>query len=229
LSLMAKPAPVMASATSPTGISADIVIGTGANSLKITKVEFVLAETQLSDAGTCSIPPANDDNCDEMELDPLLVDLPLDATPPLKVLDALVPPGTYTRLQTALHAVTSGGEGEEGAAAFLAAHPDWAGVSVRVVGVYTDANSVPHDFTFISSVNAEIEIAFASAVTVGDNTQNLTITVDVASWFKDVAGAVIDPTNSANTAAINANIQRSFGAFEDNDQDGVDDEQEGEH
>jgi len=213
--------------TKPAGVSADVIVGTGPNSIRITKVEFVLAETELSQAGTCSSPPANDDDCNELELDPLLVDLPLDVSPPNKVLDALVPPGNYTRLEAELHAVESD-EGEEGAAAFLAAHPEWSGMSVRVTGVYTDASGTPHDFTFTSGVDAEIEMAFSSPVTVDATTQNLTIVVDVASWFTDAAGAAIDPTNSANADAIGANIRSSFQAFEDNDHDGVDDEEEGE-
>src|SRR2546428_6197879 len=54
----------------------DVTVGSGPNSIRITKVEFVLAQTELSQAETCSTPPANDDNCNELELDPLLIDLP---------------------------------------------------------------------------------------------------------------------------------------------------------
>ncbi|HEY6060227.1 MAG TPA: hypothetical protein VIV10_06570 [Gemmatimonadales bacterium] len=221
---------VMAHRAVPTparrGLSADVAIGTGANSLNITNVDFVLARTELSDAGTCSIPPANNDNCDELEIDPLLIDLPLDGTPPQKVLDALVPPGTYTRLQAELNAVQPG-EGETGAAAFLAAHPDWAGLSVQVTGDYTDASSTVHHFTFTSGVDAQIEIPFASPVTVdpAKPTSNITLTVDVAKWFTDGVGAAIDPTNPANADAINANIKSSFEAFQDNNEDGVADQQ----
>ena len=103
-----------------------------------------------------------------------------------------------------------------------------AGVSVRVTGVFTDGSGATHDFTFTSGVSAEIEIAFASPVTVDATTQNITLTVDVARWFTDATGAAIDPTNSANGDAIGANIRRSFRAFEDDNHDGVDDDQEGE-
>ena len=215
----------------PVGLANDVTVGSGPNSIRITKVEFVLAETELSQAETCSTPPANDDNCDELELDPLLIDLPLDASPPVQVLDALVPPGTYTRLQAKLHAVETGDEdGEGGGASFMTVHPDWpAGVSVRVTGVFTDAAGATHDFTFTSGVSAEIEMQFASPVTVDASTRNITLTVDVAQWFTDAAGAAIDPTNAANAEAIAANIRGSFEAFEDNDHDAVDDNHEGEH
>ena len=101
------------------------------------------------------------------------------------------------------------------------------GVSVRVSGVFTDGAGATHDFTFTSGVSAEIEMAFASPVTVGATTQNITLTVDVASWFTDATDATIDPTNSANGEAIGANIRRSFRAFEDDNHDGVDDDHEG--
>ena len=227
LSVMIQP-----SAASPAGLASDVTVGSGPNSIRITTVEFVLAETELSQAATCSTPPATADNCDELELDPLLIHLPLTASPPVKVLDALVPPGTYTRLQSALHPVEPAdqeGEGGGGGSSFMTAHPDWpTGVSVRVSGVFTDGAGATHDFTFTSGVSAEIEMAFASPVTVGATTQNITLTVDVASWFTDATGATIDPTNSANGDAIGANIRRSFRAFEDDNHDGVDDDLEGE-
>jgi hypothetical protein len=218
LSVTRKPAAAM-------GMSADVAVGSGPNSLNITKVEFVLAKTELSDAGTCSTPPTNNDNCNEMELAPILVDLPLDGTQPTKVLDALVPPGTYTRLQAELNAVQVD-EGESGGAAFLADHPDWAGLSVKVNGVYTDGAGVPHDFTYTSGVDAEIEIPFASPIAVNSGTKNLTLVVDVARWFTDGTGAVIDPTNPANADAIGTNIKSSFGAFQDDNENGLDDHQE---
>jgi len=71
--------------------------------------------------------------------------------------------------------------------------------------------------------DAEIAAAFNPPVTVGTGTSNLTIDVDLASWFKDATGAVIDPTNPANAGAIEENIQRSFRAFEDDNHDGTDD------
>jgi len=96
-------------------------------------------------------------------------------------------------------------------------------VNVRVTGVFTDASGVAHEFTFTSNVEAEVEMAFPSPVTVDATTSNLTIDIEVASWFKDASGALIDPTNAANIQAINANIKRSFKAFEDDDWDGAPD------
>lgn len=215
-----------ASTTAPQGaprVSGDIVIGTGANSLTISKVQIVLADIELSPGGTCSSTDENDD-CDELDAPPALVDLPVDGSTKV-ILDGSVPPGTYAGLKAKLDAVRANDE-EQGASAFLTAHPDLAGVSVQVTGVFTDANNQTHAFTFTSEADAEIEAAFQPPVTVGAGTSNLTINVDVASWFKDANGAVIDPTNTANAAAIEQNIRQSFHAFEDDNHDGEDDNQE---
>jgi hypothetical protein len=214
------------SAAAPAGaqLAAAIQIGSGANSLTINQAEIVLARIELSPSGGCATTGETDD-CDELQVGPTLVTLPVDGTTKV-VLDAVVPTGTYSALHAKLDAVTSGDD-EPGAAAFLTAHPDFQGVSVKVSGVFTDASSQTHSFTFTSAADAEIEAGFQPPVTVGASTSNLTVAVDVASWFKDATGAVIDPTNAANAAAIGSNIERSFRAFEDDDRDGIDDHEGG--
>lgn len=182
------------------GLNADIIIGTGANSLRITAVQVVLSEIELSTGGTCS-PTDEHDGCDELEVGPVLVDLPVDGTT-MPFLDKVVPPGTYTGLEAKLD-------------------------SVKVTGVFTDANGTTHDFTLALAVHAGVETEFPSPVTVDASTSNLTINIDVASWFKDATGAVIDPTNPANASLIHQNILRSFHAFEDDNHDGEDDGLEG--
>lgn len=204
-------------------VSASIQIGTGANSLTINKTQVVLAKIELSPSGTCATAGEKDD-CDELQAGPALVDLPVDGTTKV-VLDGAVPPGTYTALHAKLDAVTPD-EDEPGVAAFLVAHPDWKGVSVKVTGVFTDAKSQTHDFTFASEADAAIEAAFQPAITVAAGTSNITVSVDVASWFKDKTGAVIDPTDPANARAIDHNVQQSFRTFKDDDRDGIDDHKE---
>ena len=163
--------------------------------------------------------------CAPIKAGPALVDLPLDGTTKV-VLDALVPAGTYTRLQAKLDAVDSD---DNGASEFLAAHPEFAGLSVKVVGVFTDAGGTNHSFTFTSGLRAVMNMRFDSPVTVGAGTTNLTIDVDVSSWFKDAAGAIIDPTSSENQHAIERNIRASLRAFRDDNHDGDDDHDEEGH
>ena len=52
------------------------------------------------------------------------------------------------------------------ASAFLTAHPDFQGISVKVTGVFTDASNTTHDFTFTSEVDAEMEARFEPPVTL---------------------------------------------------------------
>lgn len=155
-----------------------------------------------------------DEGCPSLTVGPVLIDLPLDGTTTV-VLDAFVPAGTYKRLQARLHAVKPG---DEGVGDFLTAHPEFEGISVKVVGVFTDAEGADHEFTFTSHMNVVSAINFAEPVTVDAGTTNLTIDVDVSSWFAGAGGAVIDPTNPANQRAIEKKIRASLRAFEDDDE-----------
>jgi hypothetical protein len=155
----------------------------------------------------------DDHGCPPLTVGPVLIDLPLDGTSTV-VLDALVPAGTYKRLQARLHAVKPG---DEGAGDFLTAHPEFEGISVKVLGVFTDSGGAAHDFTFTSRMNVVSSINFDEPVTVDAGTTNLTIDVDVGSWFTGSGGGVIDPTNASNQRAIEKSIRRSLRAFEDDD------------
>jgi len=209
------------------GMSAAIQIGSGANSLTINQAQVVLARIELTTAAGCAATGEQDD-CAELRLGPTLVDLPVDATTQVMLEDVAVPAGTYSGVQAKLDAVNPDDD-ERGASAFLTAHPDWKGISVKVTGVFTDASNATHNFTFTSGVDAEIGATFNPPVTLASDTKNFTIAVDIASWFKDASGAVIDPTNAANAEAIARNIGRSARAFEDDNHDGVDDHEQGQH
>ena len=223
-----------------------IVTGTG-GSVHITSAQVVLARIKLASDAACTPtttdvtnetddpnegPDAegeepNEDNndesdCDEVHAGPVLVDLPLDGSTKV-ILDAFVPAGTYTGVRAKLDAV----EGDEnGASDFLTAQPEFAGLSVKVVGVFTDAGGTDHPFTFTSGVEAEIAVDFATPVTVDANSTNLTFEIDVASWFKAASGAIVDPTNAENQSAIEKAIRASVSAFEDDDHDGAEDHHE---
>jgi hypothetical protein len=99
------------------------------------------------------------------------------------------------------------------------------GKSVRVEGTFKGT-----PFVFTSAVNAELEMEFNPPLVIDATTMNATVTLDVAKWFLDGSGTVIDPnTATAGTSALQTiedNIRRSFHAFEDNDESGVDDNTE---
>jgi len=197
----------MASATAdPSGGS----ISLSAAQLTVSEVELAPVGTtcaaEQADAAAAGSTTSGDgsneehDDCQELELGPLTIDLPLVATTQL-VLDALVPAGTYSGVQAKLGGVT-------------------------VSGTFTPAVGTAQAFAFTSNAEAEIEMAFATPITVGPGTTNFTVSVDVASWFKDASGAFLDPNDPANAETINANIRHSFRAFADEDHDGVDDDHE---
>ena len=196
--------------------SADIVVAVGSSPLVISKAQLVVRKIELltaSAAAACT--DADDDGCAEVEVGPFLLDLPLDASVKTD-LNAKVPAGSYRGVEVKIGPITSGNRRSE---SFISAHPEFAGRSVRVEGTYEGRS-----FVFTSNVDAGIEAGFSSPVTVGgtDGISNLTLAIDVASWFRNGA-STMDPSNSANAPRIAANIAASFRAFGDDDHDGFDD------
>jgi hypothetical protein len=214
--------------TSLSGPFADVIVTGSGGTVRITSAQVTLSHLDLTSDAVCSADtddeandvddgnePAdsaehadtteaegdnNDEHDCEVQVDPVRVDLPLDGTTKV-ILDALVPVGTYAGLRARLE-------------------------DVKVVGVFTDPGGADHPFTFTSEAEAELAVDFPSPVTVGAGTNNLTIDADVASWFKDLSGAVLDPTNAANREAIEHSIRASLRAFEDDDHDGHNDHEE---
>lgn len=212
------------SSRSPTGTSSvaslspsfAVTVSGGGNTVVITRAQIVVREIELKSSATASCPDgvAGDDACEELEFGPLLVDLPLTAgtTSPLTV---SVPQGQYRELELKVH--KPGDDTRD--VAFKAANPLFANISIRVEGTF---NGVP--FVFTSRVNEELELDFNPVLTVDATGGNITIQIDVASWFKNASGAVVDP-NTANTGGVNAGtveerIKKSIRALEDDDRDG---------
>jgi len=212
------------------GIVADLIVSGTGGSVRITSAQMTLSHIKLASDTACAADDnerehadsnetaadtnetdadnndddANDEHeCEPIRVDPVQVNLPLDGTTKV-ILDALVPSGTYLGLRAKLE-------------------------SVNVVGVFTDAGGTDHAFTFTSDAHAHVSVDFASPMTVSSSTTNLTIDVDVGSWFKDASGAILDPNNAANQEAIEHAIRASFHAFEDDNHDGDDDHEEGGH
>jgi len=109
-------------------------------------------------------------------------------------------------------------------AAFLAAHPDFAAISIRATGTW---NGSP--FTFTSDLNADQEMQLDPplVVTAAGANVDVTLKVDVATWFADGSGGLVDPATAGkggqNENLVRDNIERSFDAFQDENHDGHDD------
>ena len=212
------------------GTSRSITATSGADVLIITKAQVVFANLELQRAGGSCASTAdagdehdgNDHDCAELELAPSLVDLPVTGGV-ATALNVTVPAGTYSQLEAKIRPVKA--KKGAGSAAFLTAHPELADVSVRVEGTF---NGKP--FTYLGAPRAELEIAFEPPVTVADKGTNITIGVDLATWFKTASGAVIDPATAnaggTNSLLVAANIKQSFHAFHDDDRDGRDDDRQ---
>jgi len=194
--------------------SYDIVVGSGtADSIVIDSAQVVLRRIELeASAGDCtaddsSAPGAS--GCPEVRLGSVLVDLPLVAGV-TSALSAAVPAGTYSSIELELH--KPGDDASD--RAFVAEHPQFANASLRVTGTYRGER-----FEFTSAANSTLEMQFASPVVIDRSAANVTVQVDVGSWFRDTDGTIIAPT-AANASRIANRIQASFRAFEDDDRDG---------
>jgi hypothetical protein len=197
----------------------------GADVLVISKAQLVLARLELQRAGaTCPVRDddaderRDDSSCAELELAPSIVDLPVDgsATNTLK-LDA--PAGTYSAFEAKIRPVEAK---RSGTAAFLAAHPEMTGASVRVEGTFNGKA-----FTFTGAPKAELESVFNPPIVADATGASIAVKVDLTNWFRNSSGALVDPSTAKaggpNASLVNGNIARSFRAFEDEDHDGRDD------
>jgi len=211
--------PAGAPLMSLTGLASDTQV-VGGSTLIITKVELVLRQIELrrSDVTTCPAGTVDDDGCEEFELGPVLVDLPLTAGAE-QAFAADVPAGTYGEVDFEIHKPDDGDPTDQ---AFIQANPDFADISIRVTGTF---DGTP--FVHTTDLDVEQELTLVPDLVVAEGTStNLTIFVDLSTWYV-IGGALVDPATAnkggANESAVNNNIKDSFKAFEDPDRNGSDD------
>ena len=168
----------------------------------------------------------DEDACESITVGPMLVTLPLD--PGVKLaFNAILDPGTYDEVRVKVHVPEPGNPIDD---AFLAT-PEGQGVdySVIVEGNYfadivnDPTGSVPFTFKSHLSANQEIDLDPPLVIEAGSTGFDVTVRVDVDSWFKDEAGNVIDPA-TVDESVINDNIRKSFHAFRDENHDCHDDD-----
>lgn len=200
----------------------------GADVILIENVELVARKIKLQRVnGSCPAPVTGEtsgtdadesgtDECPNLRLGPLLIAPPLTAGVSSSFTTD-IPVGTYDKMMLQIHKPAGSKD-----AAFMAANPDFNGVSIRVTGTF---NTIP--FTFTTSLTSVVEIAFPEVIEVdGEGVTALTLKVDVRNWFLADGGAsLINPLNltQQNRSRIEQAIRASFKVFEDEDQDGIDD------
>jgi len=195
----------------------------GTNTLVIDQVQLVLREIELKrvEAASGCGESGDDDACEKLELGPMLLDLPLGGTGgAARTFSVNVAAGSYDEVEFEIHRPS---DDDASDAAFLEAHPDFAGVSVKVTGTYNG-----QAFTYLSDLDVEEEIELNPPLVTSESAAtDLTLLVDLNGWFRDGAGNLVDPA-SAGAGNVNANLVRdnirgALHAFEDEDHDGMDD------
>jgi hypothetical protein len=193
------------------------------NELVMDSVKVVLREIELKRQADDDCPDdgqSDDDACEEFEAGIRLFELPLDGNVE-QVVTVDAPADTYDELEFEIHKPDD--DDPEGQA-FIDENPAFADVSIRVVGTF---NGDP--FTFTQDLNEEQEVVLDPPLVVeeGADPVNVTLELDVRTWFtRD--GELVDPTTAAEGGAnenlVENNIENSIEAFEDDDSDGEDDD-----
>src|SRR5947208_10613903 len=211
----------VASAASVAAAGDSTVIALGNDTVIVRSAQLVLRKVELkrSDVASCDAIEGNGD-CEEFETGATLGSLPLGSALIAQQVSVAVPPGTFSGLEFEIHKPSSSED-----AAFIAANPDFATISIRVTGTYSQAGA-RSAFTFTSDVNQSQESALVPPVTVSDG-QSLTVTLrpDLSGWFLNGAKtALVDPASAnkgqPNETLVANNIQTSLKAFEDDNHDG---------
>ena len=201
--------------------SAESFTDGSSNTLVINRVQLVLREIDLKRVeATTSCADSSHDACERLELGPILLDLPLGAGGAAHSFSVPITAGSYGAVEFEIHPASHDDTPD---AAFVQAHPDFAGVSVQVDGTFNGVG-----FTYTSDLSAEEEIELNPPLTVAESaTADLTLMVDLDRWFRDGAGLLVDPATAnaglPNESLVESNIRATLHAFEDENHDGMDD------
>ena len=188
---------------------------TGQDTLIATLAQIVLRAVELRRANTTDC--SGMDACEEFAAGPVLVTLPLGSGIQTQF-QLPVPPNTYVEVEFDVHKV---GNSDPGDLTFLAAHPEFANLSIRVQGTFDG-----RPFTYTTDLNVTQRLPLNPSLVITDNagSANVTVVADLHTWFR-VNGVLVDPTTAnkggPNENAVKDNITASFLAFDDNDRNGA--------
>lgn len=192
----------------------------GVHSLVMDRVAIVVREVELkrvSDDDCDTLVGADHDACEAFEAGPILLEVPLDGSV-AEIMASDVPPDVYDELEFDIHKPEDDSTED---IEFLRRHPDFKGVSIRVEGTF-DGDG----FVFLQDLSEERELALIPPLVVdeGSSTVNLTLELDIGSWFVGPSLSLVDPRTAGkggeNEDLVEENIKRSIRAFSDTDLDG---------
>ena len=198
--------------------ASEVYTDASGDTLSIDSAFIVIRKLEIKGVAStgCDTVSSAADDCSELESGPYLVSLPLGAGAQ-HAFTVPVDTGTYSGVQYEIHRLEASND-----SAFLAQHPGYTGVSIRVIGHYNGTA-----FTYVTGLDVEQEVTFAAPIVVGDGTMPLTLLVDLSGWFRSGTGALVDPATAldgqTNASLVQDNIKLSFHAFEDANGDGHDD------
>lgn len=175
-----------------------------ADGITLTRARIAVRQLRVEDkSGTIQV---------KLSEGPLLIDVAGDGLKGslVELVDASVPAGTYDKLKLQVHRIEA-----PAAAAF-------EDLIKQNASILLEGQIDGKDFTFASSLEAEAE--HEGAFTVGAGATNITLDLDASKWFTAADGSRLDPSDPAARAAIEANILASFSAFQDDDEDGIEDQ-----
>ena len=198
--------------TTSTSPAFAVVVDDGANTLRISEARVVVNQVEFGrDSGECvDSNNLNDgDACSEVQQDPSLpsiITLPVEQQAVNLTPQPIgVEPGNYDRLELDLHPVTN----QDGSIIAQGFRP---GSSVRIRGTIngqalTDESGAAIQFGPEASLELSLGDSFPLAE--GENGA-ITLVVDVASWFRDGDGSVIDPRDAAADPELKAVVEQNI-------------------
>src|SRR5688572_8720555 len=144
-----------------------------------------------------------EDGCGVVRLGPVLIDLPLDGSVDHQF-TVTVDTGTYHSVQVQIHKPTGAND-----QAFLAEHPEYDGVSIRVTGTY---NGTP--FVFTTGVTDVQNVTIDPPLVVPEGVVSFTLELDLSGWFRTGGGLLVDPATALdggeNRVLVHQNIIHSI-------------------
>ena len=193
----------------PDGASRDVTVGTPPD-LVIAKAQIVIDQIELSPSEDVNCNGKGENGCEELDHDPVLVDLPVVAGTKA-MFSVPIADGTYSELEAEIQPAERG----------IPGRPEFNGKSVRVEGTYKGA-----PFVYFANVKADFKMKLSPPLVINSASKNITINVDLSKWFLGTDGKAIDPASAgvggSNAAAVVGNIKASLKSFRDDDESGED-------
>jgi hypothetical protein len=199
------------------------VVALDGDTIVIRRAELVMRQLWLQPAESGECEPEEKEYCAELQNDPVVVAFPL-ADSAERRFTSPAAPGHYSALQLDVYNPVP-----ERDRALLGPRPEFAGISVRMQGVFSDSGK-RRDFVATSDLTGIQELALTTpiAVAAGDTTA-LTLRLDLARVFLTPdAAALVDPVTAGpgrpHAHLVQDNIRKSLHAFRDENRDGLDDD-----